>query len=33
LLSFAIVADDYNFKKTIEKLKLEKEVEMKEFGV
>lgn len=33
LLSFAIVADDYNFKKTLEKLKMEKEVEMKEFGV
>lgn len=33
LLSFAIVADDYNFKKSLDKLKMEKEVEMREFGV
>jgi len=33
LLSFAIVADDYNFKRSLEKLKLENEVKMKEYGV
>lgn len=33
LLSFAVVADDYNFKKQLKMLQLEKQVEMKEFGV
>lgn len=33
LLSFAVVADDYNFKRSLEKLKMENEVEMKEFGI
>jgi hypothetical protein len=33
LLSFAIVADDFPFKKTLKKLHLEREVEMKEFKV
>jgi C2 domain len=33
LLSFAIVADDYPFKRTLERLRLEREVEMKEFNI
>lgn len=33
LLSFAIVEDDYNFKKLLPNLQLEKQVQMKEFGV
>lgn len=33
LLSFAIVADDYNFKRLLPNLQLEKQVDMKEFGV
>lgn len=33
LLSFAVVDADYNFNKTLKHLKLEKEVEMKEYGV
>ena len=33
LLSFAIVRDDYPFKRTLERLRLEREVEMKEFNV
>lgn len=33
LLSFAVTADDYNFKKQLKNLQLEKQVEMKEFGV
>jgi hypothetical protein len=33
LLSFAVVADDYNFKRSLEKLHMENEVQMKEFGV
>lgn len=33
LLSFAIVADDYNFKKLLPNLHMEDQVEMKEFGV
>jgi hypothetical protein len=31
LLSFAIVADDFSFKRTLENVKLEKEVQMEEF--
>ena len=33
LLSFAIVADDYPFKRTLDRLRLEREVEMKEFNI
>lgn len=33
LLSFAVVPGDYNFNKSLKHLKLEKEVEMKEYGV
>lgn len=33
LLSFAIVTDDYPFRKTLERLRLEREVEMKEMNI
>ncbi len=33
LLSFAIVDDDYPFKRTLDRLRLEREVEMKEFNI
>lgn len=33
LLSFAIVNDDYPFKRSLERLRLEREVEMKEFNI
>jgi hypothetical protein len=33
LLSFAIVKDDFTFKRTTERLRLEREVEMKEFNI
>lgn len=33
LLSFAIVADDYPFKRSLERLRLEREVEMKELNI
>ena len=33
LLSFSIVTDDYPFRKTLERLRLEREVEMKEFNI
>lgn len=33
MLSFAVVADDYNFKKNLKNLKLYKEVKTNKYGV